>query len=65
MLEKLGYKGSRIFDTCLSDDKVTLELSEACDGYFTASLTKAEVLELAADLCEIASNMAETAQQKE
>ena len=58
MIEKLGYDGERIFDAALSEDKVTLDITEACDSYFTAKLTKAQVIELANDLLRIADTMA-------
>lgn len=58
MLEKLGYEGKQIFDVELSDDKRTLVLTEACDLHYEASLTKAQVIELANDFLRIADNMA-------
>ena len=58
MLEKLGYAGERIFDAELSEDKTTLVLTEACDVYFAAMLTKEQVIELANDLLRIADTMA-------
>ena len=58
MLEKLGYHGKRIFDVNLSDDKTMLVLTEACDIYFDASLTKEQVIELANDFLRIADEMA-------
>lgn len=58
MIEKLGYRGKRIFDAELSNDKMVLELTEACDNYFSAELTKEQVIELANDLLRIADTMA-------
>ena len=50
MLEILGYKGSRIFEAELSDDKRKLRLTEMCDMHFEVDLTRDQVYELIQDL---------------
>lgn len=57
MLEELGYDGKKIFEATLSDDKTELVLIDACELYFTARLTKEQVIELANDLLRIADTM--------
>ena len=57
MIEKLGFRGERIFETRLSEDKKLLKIREACDFYFETDLTKKQVTELANDFYLLAESM--------
>jgi hypothetical protein len=57
MLERLGTDNYRVFDAKLAHGNKMLVLTEACDNYFTAKLTKQQVVELAHDLLRIADEM--------
>lgn len=61
MIEKLGYfsGGKRIFDHELTPDRRHLVLTEACDAFFSAKLTKAEVIELGQDFLRLAEQMSD------
>ena len=60
MIEKLGFDGLSIFDVELSKDNRHLILTEACDMYFSAELSKDQVIELANDFLKIAETMSES-----
>ena len=55
MLELISEEN--IFYVELSGDKITLEITEGCDGYYSIVLTKHELLELITDLQTLADQM--------
>ena len=60
MIEKLGYDEERIFEVELSKDRASLEITEACDFYYSAKLTKQQVIELAQDFLALAEQMVDS-----
>jgi len=59
ILEKLSYEEGRILDLEISEDKSYVELSEACDSFFSVKLDKSSFGELIDELKVIHSQMEE------